>query len=82
MSRRVRTIVAVILIVLGCVLAVVTVGARWTRSVLLDTDRYVQTVAPLADDPEIQTAMADRVTVEILDALDLQTRVSAGLEAL
>jgi hypothetical protein len=82
MGRRTRTIIAVILIVLGCVLAVVTVGARWTRSVLLDTDRYVQTVAPLADDPDIQTAMADRVTVEILDALDLDTRVSAGLEAL
>jgi hypothetical protein len=46
--RRGRRAAKVALLVLGCGLAVLSLVAIWLRVTLLDTDRYVQTVAPLA----------------------------------
>jgi hypothetical protein len=60
--RRWRTVVAVLLIVLGCVLAPLAGVAVWARNQVTNTDRYVATVAPLASDPAIQNAVADKIT--------------------
>src|SRR5512141_1373230 len=49
-----RRIVAIVLVVLTAVLACATVPALYLRSEVLDTDRYVATVAPLASDPASQ----------------------------
>ncbi|XTR52418.1 hypothetical protein ACOM2C_02665 [Pseudarthrobacter sp. So.54] len=38
---------------------------------MLDTDRYVATIAPLASDPAIQAEIANRVTTQIADAADI-----------
>lgn len=62
---RWRTPVAWVLLILGVVLTPLTVTAVWVRNELLDTDRYVETMAPLARDPRIQTAIATRITNEI-----------------
>lgn len=69
--HRVRSIVAVVLIVLGCVLAPLGVVAAWTSSIVGDTDRYVDTVRPLASDKDIQNAAANRVTNALMERLDL-----------
>lgn len=69
--HRVRSIVAVVLIVLGCVLAPLGVVAAWASSIVGDTDRYVDTVRPLASDKDIQKAAADRVTNALMARLDL-----------
>jgi hypothetical protein len=63
--------VASLLIVLGCVLAPLSVVAVWTRNQVTNTDRYVATVAPLASDPAIQQAIADQVTAQVLTCLDV-----------
>jgi hypothetical protein len=47
-----------------------------------DTDRYVETVAPLASDPAVQTSVANAVTAEILDRLDVQQLSDDALNAL
>ena len=51
----------------------------WTRNILLDTDRYVSTVGPLATN----TAIVDRATTLVSDRinekLDVQSRVKAVL---
>ena len=60
--QRWRTIVAVVLIVLGCVLAPLGGVAVWARNQVTKTDRSVRTVAPLAADPAIQQAIADQIT--------------------
>ena len=36
-----------------------------------DTDRYVETITPLASDPALQKAVADRVANEVITRLDL-----------
>ncbi|MFJ1809212.1 MULTISPECIES: hypothetical protein [unclassified Streptomyces] len=69
--HRVRSIVAVVLIVLGCVLAPLGVVAAWTSSIVGDTSRYVDTVRPLASDKDIQNAAANRVTNALMERLDL-----------
>jgi hypothetical protein len=58
--QRWRTILAVLLIVLGCVLAPLAGLAVWARNQVTNTDRYVRTVAPLAADPAIQAASPTR----------------------
>ena len=67
------------LITLACVLAPLSVASVWASTVLSDTDRYVETVAPIADDPDVQAAIADEVTVAIMDNLDID---ALTLEAL
>src|SRR5512133_2805717 len=48
---RWRTIVATCLIVVACLLAPLSVVSVWASQQISDTDRYVQTVAPLAQNP-------------------------------
>ena len=67
----VRRIVALFLVALTAILAFATVPALYLRSQVLDTDRYVATVAPLASDPAIQAEIASRVTDQIADASDV-----------
>ncbi|MFF3846373.1 hypothetical protein [Streptomyces sp. NPDC002328] len=69
--HRVRSVLAVVLIVLGCLLAPLGVVAAWTADTVGDTDRYVQTVRPLAADQDIQKAVAVRVTDAVMGHLDL-----------
>lgn len=69
--RIVRWTGAAILIVLSALLVVASVAARFARSEVLDTDRYVATVAPLATDPGIQAAVTTRVTAAVMEKADL-----------
>jgi hypothetical protein len=76
---RWRRILAGALIVVGCVLAPVSVLAVWIHGTLLDTDQYVDTIGPLADDPAIQQAVANRVTTAVIEASDIETKVANAL---
>ncbi|MFI8350729.1 hypothetical protein [Streptomyces sp. NPDC085596] len=69
--HRTRSVCAFVLIVLGCLLAPLALVATWTADLADDTDRYVATVAPLAGDPAVQDAAADRITGALMQYLDL-----------
>jgi len=60
-----RAVVAVVCIVLGCVLAPVSVLAVWTANQVSDTNRYVENVAPLIHEPSVQTALTDKISTQI-----------------
>jgi hypothetical protein len=80
--HRARGAAAVVLIVLAALLAPVGVIATWAERTLTDTDRYVATVAPLADDPTVQSAVAGRLTAAVMTRIDvgaLLDDVAAGL---
>jgi hypothetical protein len=62
---RWRRIFVTLLVVFGCVLAPLSVFAVWTRNTLLNTNQYVDTVAPLAKNP----AIVDRLTTVSVEAL-------------
>jgi hypothetical protein len=80
--QRWRIIVAVVLIVIGCVLAPLAGVAVWARNQVTNTDRYVRTVAPLASDPAIQTAVADQITAQAFTYLDVQGLTNQAVDAL
>jgi hypothetical protein len=80
--QRWRSLVASLLIVVGCILAPLSVVAVWTKNLVTDTDRYVTTVAPLAHDPAIQSAVADKVTAEIFAQLDVAGITNQAIDAL
>ncbi len=74
--------IAVLLIVVACVLAPLSVLAVWTKNLVTDTDRYVETVAPLASDPDIQNAITNRITTEIFKYVDVQALTVEAADAL
>ncbi|MEV7928638.1 hypothetical protein [Kitasatospora sp. NPDC088264] len=74
--HRLRTSGAVVLIVISSLLALLSVIAVWTNSIVGDTDRYVATVAPLAGNPDVQAALTDRVTSEVLAQIDVKAVVN------
>ncbi|MEU2777103.1 hypothetical protein ABZ646_30425 [Streptomyces sp. NPDC007162] len=67
----VRSGLGAVLIVLGCLLAPLSVVAAWAADQVADTDRYVATVAPLASNPDVQNAVANRATDALMSHLDL-----------
>jgi hypothetical protein len=64
-----RTVVAVLLVVATAVTPV-AIGALWLRLALLDESRYVHTVAPLATNRAIVSAVAAEVTDTLLAQVD------------
>ncbi|QTJ67888.1 hypothetical protein HYG77_21380 [Rhodococcus sp. ZPP] len=77
-----RWVGVTILLVLVAVLAIASVTARFTRSQILDTDRYVSTVAPLGDDPALQAEISNQITDEIFTRVDVEGLTEDALTAL
>ena len=67
-----RSPVAVVLIVVGCLLAPVSVLAVWTANQVSSTSRYVDNVEPLVHDPAVQNALTDKLTTEITTHLNVR----------
>jgi len=79
------TVLAVVLIVLGCVMAPLAVVGGWAKSTLTDTDTFVATYAPLAHDAAVQGFVIDQATAAINQNLNLEqltTEVLDGIKAL
>ena len=66
-----RTPVALVLIILGCVLAPVAVLGVWAGNEVSNTGRWVATVEPLIHDPAIQNVLADKITTEITKQINV-----------
>jgi hypothetical protein len=77
-----RTVVAYVLIGLAALLAPLAVVSVWARSQVSDTDRYVETVAPLASDPALQAAATTQLTNIAFQYLDVQGLTQQALDAL
>jgi hypothetical protein len=66
-----RAPVSVILIVLGCVLAPISVLGVWSANQVSDTSRYIANIEPLVHDPAIQNALTDKITIQITSRLNV-----------
>jgi len=75
-KRGARWFAAVVLVALAAILTPVCLVARFAHGELLNTDRYVDTVAPLASDPAVQAAVTNRVTEEIISRIDVSELVT------
>ena len=77
-----RPVVSTVLIVLLGVLLPLGVVARWVNNEVASTDRYVESVAPLAKDAAIQDAVVIRITDEIMAKLQVQAVTEQALDEL
>ncbi|MFJ2186482.1 hypothetical protein ACIOJE_00795 [Kitasatospora sp. NPDC087861] len=71
--HRARSLLAVLLILLACVLTPLGAVAVWAKSQVGDTDRYVATMAPLARDPAVKAAVTNRVTDAIMQQIPVDS---------
>jgi hypothetical protein len=75
-----RKILVGIMVVLTCLSVTVTTVDTWAHRTLLNTNAWVDTVAPLGTNPQVTAALANYVTEQIVTTLDLQQRAQAALE--
>jgi hypothetical protein len=76
---RWRRVFVALLVVVGCVLAPLSVLSVWMKSALLDTETYVSIVEPLAENPDVQNAIADRVTETLVVDNSVEQEVAERL---
>ena len=69
---RGRSIAAAVCIVLAALLTVPAAVAFWGQRTINDAQRYVQTVGPLVESPEVQAAIATKVTAAIQQQVDVE----------
>ena len=74
-----RSTAVVVLFALGFLLVPTAGLAVWGRNTLLNTDRYVETVAPLSDEPAVIDSVANRVTDAIFAQIDVEAELEANL---
>ena len=69
-------LLSVTLILIGLVLAPVAVVASWARAELTDTESFVATFAPLAEEEDVQDFVTDQAMVAITEAIDIPALTS------
>jgi hypothetical protein len=76
---RWRRPVAIVLIALATLLAPLTLLVLWMDHDLLNTNNYVQTVAPLSSNPAVQTAIATDLTDQLWAKVNVQQQLAGAL---
>ena len=78
-TRRGRGILTGIALVLACISILVTTVAIWTHQVALNTDRFTQLITEVSKDPAVTDPIADRISAQVVEAIDVQGRLEARL---
>ncbi|MFE0174736.1 hypothetical protein ACFWZ2_20670 [Streptomyces sp. NPDC059002] len=69
--RSARSALSAVLLVLACLLVPLGALSTWAKYEIGDTDNYVATMAPLASDSAVQTAVTDSVTESVMKEIDV-----------
>ncbi|MEU9048048.1 MULTISPECIES: hypothetical protein [unclassified Kitasatospora] len=83
-GRIAMSAVSAVVITLTCILVPVSLLTVWVHDIVLDTDRYVSTVAPLATNPAIEAAAANRITQAVdvrVDGSEVASETAAWLQS-
>ena len=79
-SRRSRrSILAGVALVLACLSILLTTVAIWTHQVAFNTDRFTSLVDTVIAEPAVIDPLGERISVQVVDALDVQTRIETRL---
>lgn len=70
---------AAVLVALTAFALVASVVGVWAGTTVLNTDRWVATVAPLPRNPQVTTAVAEYTTAEVFEAIDVEQRLRSVL---
>jgi hypothetical protein len=78
-TTRGRRAALAFLLVLGCGLVAMSLIAIYVRVTVLNTDRYVETMAPIARSPAVQHAVADKLDAAITSRVDVDALLRDAL---
>ena len=78
-TRRRRRVLAGIALVLACLTILVTTVAVWAHQVAFNTDRFTSLVSNVIDDPAVTDPLAQKVSVQVVTALNVQGRIEQRL---
>ncbi len=78
-GKKWQRIVSVVLLVLGFVLMPLSAIAIWTHNQVTNTDRYVDTVSPLASNKDIQQVVATRAVTALFQNVDVAGEIESAL---
>ena len=73
---------AMVLLLVAALLAPLSALATFTRSTVLDTDKYLAMVAPLASDPAVQEEISRRITDAVFEQLKVKELTTQTLDAI
>jgi hypothetical protein len=74
-----RRVLSGFVLLLACLTILVTTIAVWTHQVALNTDRFTSLVRNAVTEPAVTDPIATRISAQVVDALDIQTRLEARL---
>jgi hypothetical protein len=80
--RALRWSATILLLIIVAALAISGVLARFARSEVLDTDRYVETVSPLARNTALQNELSTQITAVIMERAKIAEVTREALSAL
>jgi hypothetical protein len=70
------------LVILTSLLLVASTVAVWGKRTVFDTDRFMGVIDPALDDPAFYVSLSRNISDQVIEALDLETRVEARLTQL
>ena len=73
---------AMVLLLVAALLAPLSALATFTRATVLDTDKYLAMVAPLAKDPAVQEEISRRITDAVFEQLRVKELTTQTLDAI
>ena len=74
--RRRRSVLAGISLVLACLAILVATVALWSHQVAFNTERFTALAGNALDDPQVIDPLSARISAQVVDALDVQTRLA------
>ena len=78
-KHRIRRSFVALLILLSSIFVAVSTVAAWGHWLVLDTDHFVNTMAPIPSDPTVANALSIRITNDAFDALEVEDRIADRL---
>ena len=76
---RTRAVLAAICLILACLTILVATVAVWAHQVAFKTDRFTALVSDTLDEPEVLEPLSAAITIQVVDALDVQARLENRL---
>ena len=77
--RRLRRLAVGVLVVLSCLLVMLSTTVVWAHRTVLNTTAFVNTVGPVFQHPEVDSAVSARATNQLFQELHVQSRLHDAL---
>lgn len=78
-TTRRRRVLSVVVLIFACLSILTSTLAVWTHQVALNTNRFTALVENVVTDPALVAPISARVSAQVVDALDVQTRIADTL---